>query len=983
MMKSILRRTTALVLCLLLLGSTALASDALGGNIYAYTLDICDQTTLTREVMWSASKSDLRTENYVTYTPSSSVSPVVSYGTSVLDKQTVYSMAKALEKNGKRVLSGINGDYFVMATGDPLGIVITDGVLRSSASYLHALGFNADGTAVIGTPQLNMTMDYHGQSSKLAEVNKVRTANGFYLFTEDFGATTKNTLAGVDVILTPNTAGSQLKIGSTVSCTVEEVIEATGATAIPDGKFVLSASKSSSDWHQETLRSLQVGDSVDINISSPDSRWNKVTCAVGSLYWILKDGKVDTSISDGASAPRTAVGVKPDGSVIFYTIDGRQSGLSIGATIQMVALRLQELGCTNAVLMDGGGSTTLVSTYPDYGSSSTINSPSEGTPRSVTNAIFLLSNLSPTGRAGSLYVTPKSLTLLPGATTQCVASAMDTGWYPMDTLPGDVTWSSADNAVSASGLFTAPGTPGVYTVSAESGGVTGSTHINVLQPDAIYVTNEATGKSVSTLSLSPGQKVNLSASASCKTIGLTGGDTCFTWTADPAVGTITSDGLFTAGSNTASGKIKVSSGSYAVTLSVSVNAPTRYTLLSDFEGTGHGFTPQNASLALDTAQVRYGGQSLKVNYQGNASLTSSRTLTGTDRYVSLWVYGDGSGSILSAAFSYGDGTPVTNALATLNFTGWKQVSAQVPAGAASFDGLTVTASKTGTLWVDQLVLSNENTWDTTAPTVSLSVTGATATAKLSDNLQGTLSAGQMTLAVDGKSVPFHWDSSSGTLTGTLTDLGQSSHQVTVTAADACGNLGRDSVTLTGSAKNPFADMDQHWAQPYTSRLNELGIISGVTAGGVVKFQPDQKITRGDFALMTANWMGLDLDSYQSVTLPYADTASIPAWDLNSVKALYTLGIMQGSSSGNGALQVNARSSITRAEAMTILGRLTEKGYPQASLAAFSDHTTVPGWAKEHLATLVGLKVVSGSNGKLLPNASVTRAEVAKMLFTLW
>lgn len=31
-----------------------------------------------------------------------------------------------------------------MATGDPLGIVITDGVLRSSASYLHAIGFNAD-----------------------------------------------------------------------------------------------------------------------------------------------------------------------------------------------------------------------------------------------------------------------------------------------------------------------------------------------------------------------------------------------------------------------------------------------------------------------------------------------------------------------------------------------------------------------------------------------------------------------------------------------------------------------------------------------------------------------------------------------------------------------------------------------------------------------------------------------------------------------
>ena len=39
--------------------------------------------------MWSASKSDLRTENYVTYTPSSSVSPVASYGSNVEAKSSV------------------------------------------------------------------------------------------------------------------------------------------------------------------------------------------------------------------------------------------------------------------------------------------------------------------------------------------------------------------------------------------------------------------------------------------------------------------------------------------------------------------------------------------------------------------------------------------------------------------------------------------------------------------------------------------------------------------------------------------------------------------------------------------------------------------------------------------------------------------------------------------------------------------------------
>ena len=112
--------------------------------------------------MWSASRADLRTENYVTYTPSASLSPVVSYGTSVQSKQSVYTMAKNLESGGRRVLSGINGDYFVMATGDPLGIVLTDGVLRSSASYLHALGFYPDGSAIIGTPNLDLTASMKG-----------------------------------------------------------------------------------------------------------------------------------------------------------------------------------------------------------------------------------------------------------------------------------------------------------------------------------------------------------------------------------------------------------------------------------------------------------------------------------------------------------------------------------------------------------------------------------------------------------------------------------------------------------------------------------------------------------------------------------------------------------------------------------------------------------------------------------------------------
>ena len=90
-MKPFLKRAAAALLCCALLCPTALASDALGNRIYGYTLDICENTTLSREVMWSASRSDLRTENYITYIPSASISPKVSFGSSVVSLQTVSS----------------------------------------------------------------------------------------------------------------------------------------------------------------------------------------------------------------------------------------------------------------------------------------------------------------------------------------------------------------------------------------------------------------------------------------------------------------------------------------------------------------------------------------------------------------------------------------------------------------------------------------------------------------------------------------------------------------------------------------------------------------------------------------------------------------------------------------------------------------------------------------------------------------------------
>lgn len=1006
-MTQMFRGAAALVLSAALLATTVFASYALGDELYSTNVRLAQGATLTTQVFWSSSKSDLRTENYITYTPGQTLSPQVSYGATVLSKGTVTSMAKTLESQGKRVLSGINGDFFVMATGDPLGIVITDGVLRSSASHLSAVGFNPDGTAVIGKPDLNLTAVFRGNALKMSGINKVRTSSGsFFLLTDDFSATTQNTQPGIDVVLAPVdgapvgttvassdgatqlTVSNTLKVGGKVPCVVEAVYQSTGSIPIPQGRFVMTINSSGNEWLVSEAAALQVGDTVDIEVSSPDTRWNNVSCALGAMNVLVVDGVVQTGL-DTATNPLTAVGVKPDGTVLFYTIDGRQSGLSVGATLTMVANRMVELGCTNAVALDGGGSTTLGVTMPDSNGFTVSNSPSDGSQRSVSNALFLVSNTQATGVPGSLYVKAASPLVLTGASTTATASLVDTGWHPMSGAQG-VSWSALAGSLTDGGVYTAPASACTDTITAAAGGVTGSVDVRVIDtPTAIRLTNAATGGTISSLSLRAGQTVDLNAAASYYTVPVAAADENFTWSLDASLGSVTSAGVVTAGDASGSGSLTITAGSHTASIPVTVGADSHYSLLEDFESSGLADFLDSDTCALDQESagdyVKYGSKSLRMDYtmaSGSAQATCDLDLTTGDRTLGLWVYGDGSGNTLSATATGSDGAAQTFPLTTLDFTGWKQVWGTLPSGVTTLTGLTISGSKAqGTIWIDQLLTSNQTQGDTSAPTVTITANRTSVSATISDNADTEFSQAQVVLTVDGQ--PQTFSLSGNTLSATLPGLDDSFHRITVTATDASGNIGRASQSLEATtSSNPFKDMTGHWALPYTSRLNQLGIIAGVETNQGLYFYPDRSITRGDFALMVARWMGLDLNYFEGTTLPFADTASIPAWDLPAVKAMYALGIMKGTSSG-GKLYANATSNISRAEAMTLLGRIQSKGYAGASLSQFTDNAAIPAWSRDHVASLVGQGVVSGYNGLLRPNDSVGRGEVAKMLLTIW
>ncbi|MBO7683492.1 MAG: tyrosine-protein phosphatase [Kiritimatiellae bacterium] len=83
-------------------------------------------------------------------------------------------------------------------------------------------------------------------------------------------------------------------------------------------------------------------------------------------------------------APRTAVGLSPDGkTLVVLALDGRQPGYSEGATFADVADILLKEGCADAVNFDGGGSTSLVAWDREDGRPKMLNRHANGYMRKV------------------------------------------------------------------------------------------------------------------------------------------------------------------------------------------------------------------------------------------------------------------------------------------------------------------------------------------------------------------------------------------------------------------------------------------------------------------------------------------------------------------------------------------------------------------------------------------------------------------------
>ena len=635
------------LLILFMFTSYSVNASILGTTLIdGYTIEIGDGTTSTHN-KWYSDQSGVgqQVENYITYKPNEFVEPIITHGEYLYGTNKIDSEVTRLREQGITPLAGINADYFSLQTGLPMRNIISDGkILTKSQELQYGIGILEDNTAFMSKFIIYSTLfKEDGTSISIHHINKLRQPYAVYMMTDDFGNQTYNTTNGYDVVL-KNIEG-EIKIGSEITATVESVDEYHGSIAIPKDKIVLTVDANAPEEYIQAITSLQIGEKIRITFGiEGDERWKDVKLGIGATGEVLiEDGTVYSDFTAGAH-PRTAMGIKEDGSVILYTIDGRQKGYSYGVQLKTLAKRMAELGCIDAINLDGGGSTSYIVQFPGEEVTTLVNSPSDGKLRSVSNFIFLKNNLSPTGILKQITLYPLTSYVLVGNSLQVTAKGSDTASYPV-TLPNLAYYldSDSNNEITENGYFTAKEN-GIATVYAKSQDIIGSTKIVCVDEPQIKVKNKSQ-TNIDNISINRKQSVSLSAEAYRGYNKLIASKDSFKWSCDESIGTITSDGIFTATDSLkdVSGNIYVSAGKTTTKIPVKVKGLDIIYNAIDINIEGENLSVNlNTDAGLDVGKdkiiIKADGK--KLDFEYNNGVATAKIQNGTNK-ITVFVTNSG------------------------------------------------------------------------------------------------------------------------------------------------------------------------------------------------------------------------------------------------------------------------------------------------------------------------------------------------------
>ena len=446
------------------------AAGAVFDNSFSYTYSLGSGLQYSRTE--GKNSAGLQRANVLTYSPNTGVTPLMVYADEQLygSKATITNAVKYLQNQGKTVLGGTNADFFVMSTGIPIGLVIDSGELISSDAWQYAVGFKQDGTAVLGRPTMGIRVSGKSGTVNVSYFNKTRTTAGAYLLDHNYDDSTHFAAKGTSIIL-ERVDDTPVKVNGSVKLKV--VNKGTGSSPITITKNQMVLTKSDGA-NVPSWVDFEVGEEVTLSIASNDSSWSDVQYAVGGKL-LMDNSTITTDGIDAGSTrrARSAVGVKADGTVVLYEIDGNQSSYSVGLTAAELGQELKELGCVRAICLDGGGSSAMAVRNPGESTAALISQPSDGSQRACANYIFFVNNIASDGVTAHAVLTPSHRYVLPGGSTWFSVKGADASYASADA-PTDLSYTVNDELGTVSGqTFTAGSKTGRAAITGSNGTVSG------------------------------------------------------------------------------------------------------------------------------------------------------------------------------------------------------------------------------------------------------------------------------------------------------------------------------------------------------------------------------------------------------------------------------------------------------------------------------------------------------------------------------
>ena len=212
--------------------------------------------------------------------------------------------------------------------------------------------------------------------------------------------------------------------------------------------------------------------------------------AISGPLYLLKNGEIQVT-ADGSMNPRNSVGIREDGSVVFFMAEGRLAPRSIGMDCYEVAAVLKDAGCVTALYLDGGGSATFAA-REEGGELQMLSKPSDGHERTISSGMLCISTESQDGVFDHAVISPREELYTPGSAVQFSAVGVDRSGGAA-VLPEGLVWQLAEDSAElgaidpTTGLFTANADSiGVVTVALCQGDtVVGTASVELVKPDTV------------------------------------------------------------------------------------------------------------------------------------------------------------------------------------------------------------------------------------------------------------------------------------------------------------------------------------------------------------------------------------------------------------------------------------------------------------------------------------------------------------------